>query len=37
VDVHISRLRRLIEKDAQKPEYILTVRNVGYKFDEEES
>jgi DNA-binding response OmpR family regulator len=37
VDVHISRLRRLIEKDAQKPQYILTVRNVGYKFDDAES
>lgn len=32
VDVHISRLRALIEKDKEKPEYILTVRGMGYKF-----
>ncbi len=34
VDVHISRLRKLIEKNPEKPEYILTVRGVGYKFDD---
>jgi len=32
VDVHIRRLRAQIEKDTEKPEYILTVRGVGYKF-----
>ena len=32
VDVHISRLRLAIEKDKEKPEYILTVRGIGYKF-----
>ena len=32
VDVHISRLRAAIEKDKENPEYILTVRGLGYKF-----
>jgi phosphate regulon transcriptional regulator PhoB len=32
VDVHISRLRAAIEKDKEKPKYILTVRGIGYKF-----
>ena len=32
VDVHISRLRGAIEKDKENPEYILTVRGLGYKF-----
>ena len=32
VDVHISRLRAAIEKDKEKPKYILTVRGLGYKF-----
>jgi phosphate regulon transcriptional regulator PhoB len=32
VDVHISRLRLAIEKDTEKPQYILTVRGIGYKF-----
>lgn len=31
VDVHISHLRDKIEKNARSPEYIMTVRNVGYK------
>ncbi|MFF2480688.1 response regulator transcription factor [Paenibacillus sp. NPDC058071] len=31
VDVHISHLREKIEKNARMPEYIMTVRNVGYK------
>jgi phosphate regulon transcriptional regulator PhoB len=35
VDVHISRLRLAIEKDKEKPEYILTVRGIGYKFANE--
>ena len=34
VDVHIRRLRSQIEKDVNKPQYILTVRGVGYKFNE---
>lgn len=32
VDVHISRLRNIVEKDKEKPEHILTVRGIGYKF-----
>jgi phosphate regulon transcriptional regulator PhoB len=32
VDVHVSRLRGAIEKDKDNPEYILTVRGLGYKF-----
>ncbi|MBM4270964.1 MAG: response regulator [Deltaproteobacteria bacterium] len=32
VDVHISRLRAAIEKNKDKPQYILTVRGIGYKF-----
>lgn len=31
VDVHISHLRDKIEKNARTPEYIMTIRNVGYK------
>ena len=34
VDVHIRRLRKAIEKDDSKPQWILTLRGVGYKFDE---
>ncbi len=32
VTVHVRRLREKIERDATKPEYILTVWGVGYKF-----
>jgi DNA-binding response OmpR family regulator len=34
VDVHIRRLRKAIEKNDRKPAWILTVRGVGYKLDE---
>ena len=34
VDVHISRLRAGIERDKDKPSYILTVRGIGYRFAE---
>lgn len=34
VDVHIRRLRKAIEKDDSKPNWILTLRGVGYKFNE---
>jgi DNA-binding response OmpR family regulator len=34
VDVHIRRLRQAIEKDDRNPKWILTLRGVGYKFDE---
>ena len=32
VDVHISNLRAAIEENKKKPQYILTVRGIGYKF-----
>lgn len=34
IDIRISRLRRKIEPNAQKPEVIRTVRGVGYVFGE---
>ena len=35
VNSHINRLRSKIEKDPSKPEYVLTVWGVGYKFNDE--
>ncbi len=32
VDNHIVSIRRKIEKDAKKPEHIITVHSIGYKF-----
>jgi DNA-binding response OmpR family regulator len=32
IDVHIRHLREKLEKDPGEPEYILTVRGVGYRF-----
>ena len=32
LDVHIRWLRQKIEDDASRPQYIQTVRNVGYRF-----
>lgn len=34
VDVHISHLREKIEENTKKPEYIITARGFGYKFEE---
>lgn len=34
VDVHISHLREKIEVDPKKPQYLVTVRGFGYKFQE---
>ena len=34
VDVHIRRLRKAVEEDDRRPRLILTLRGVGYKFDE---
>jgi DNA-binding response OmpR family regulator len=35
VDVHIRHLREKVERDSRRPEYLLTVRGVGYRFREE--
>jgi DNA-binding response OmpR family regulator len=34
IDVHVRHLREKIEVDSHRPEYILTVRSVGYRFRE---
>ncbi|CAN5676579.1 response regulator transcription factor [soil metagenome] len=34
VDVHVRALREVIEVDPSKPERIVTVRGVGYRFEE---
>jgi two-component system response regulator RegX3 len=33
LDVHVKRLRAKIEKDPANPEYIQTVRGMGYKME----
>jgi len=33
VDVHIQRLRQKIEPDPSEPRFLVTVRNIGYKFN----
>ncbi len=33
LDVHVSWLRRAIEDDPRKPQYIRTIRGVGYRLD----
>ena len=35
VDVHVRHLREKLEKDPRHPEYLLTVRGVGYRFRDE--
>ena len=34
IDVHIRHLREKLEQDPRRPEYLLTVRGVGYRFRE---
>jgi DNA-binding response OmpR family regulator len=36
VDVHIRHLREKIEADPKEPDYIFTVRGVGYRFRDED-
>jgi len=36
IDVHIRHLREKLEHDAKEPEYIFTVRGVGYRFRDRE-
>ena len=32
IDVHIRHLREKLERDPARPEYLFTVRGVGYRF-----
>lgn len=34
IDVHIGKIRQKIEEDPSKPRFILTVRGIGYQFEE---
>jgi two-component system response regulator RegX3 len=34
LDVHIRRVRSRIEKDPARPERLVTVRGLGYRFEE---
>ncbi len=34
IDVHVRHLREKLEHDPSEPEFILTVRGVGYRFRE---
>lgn len=34
VDVHVSHLREKVERDSKTPQYIRTIRGIGYKFSE---
>lgn len=36
VDIHIGKLRRKVERDPARPELIIAVRGVGYRFTESE-
>ena len=36
IDVHIRHLREKVERDAKDPEYLFTVRGVGYRFRDTE-
>jgi DNA-binding response OmpR family regulator len=36
IDVHIRHLREKLERDPKEPEYLLTVRGVGYRFRDTE-
>jgi len=35
VDVHIRHLREKVESDPKRPEFLFTVRGVGYRFREQ--
>jgi DNA-binding response OmpR family regulator len=36
IDVHIRHLREKLERDSRRPEHLLTVRGVGYRFKDQE-
>jgi two-component system response regulator RegX3 len=33
LDVHIKRIRTKIEPDSDRPQHVITVRGLGYKFE----
>lgn len=35
VDVHIGRIRQKLERDPSNPQHVITVRGVGYKFEDD--
>jgi DNA-binding response OmpR family regulator len=37
IDVHIRHLREKLEREPKDPEYLFTVRGVGYRFRDTES
>jgi DNA-binding response OmpR family regulator len=36
IDVHIRHLREKLELDAKRPDYLFTVRGVGYRFRDDD-
>ena len=36
IDVHIRHLREKVERDPKEPEYLFTVRGVGYRFRDDQ-
>ncbi len=36
IDVHIRHLREKLERDAKEPDYLFTVRGVGYRFRDDD-
>jgi hypothetical protein len=37
IDVHVRHLREKLERDPKEPEFILTVRGVGYRLRDRQS
>jgi DNA-binding response OmpR family regulator len=33
VDVHVASLRQKLEKDPKKPEWVITLPGLGYRFE----